>query len=46
MYALGAEGDTWHEKIASLAVGTKVIVMGQVEQITAYEVRLRNCELV
>ena len=47
-YSVTAIFDTepWHEKIASFAVGTKVIVMGSIEQITAYEVRLRNCELV
>jgi hypothetical protein len=47
-YGLTAIFDTepWHEKIWGLAIGTRVTCMGQLDQINAAEIRLRNCELV
>jgi hypothetical protein len=47
-YGLTAIFDTepWHEKIASMPIGTRVTCMGQIDQLNAAEIRLRNCELV
>lgn len=47
-YGLTAIFDTepWHEKIWGLAIGTRVTCMGQIDQLNAAEIRLRNCELL
>jgi hypothetical protein len=47
-YGLTAIFDTepWNAKIASMPIGTRVTCMGQLDQINAAEIRLRNCELV
>lgn len=39
------ETEPWSEKLASLPVGTAVTVRGEIEQLNAYEIRLRHCEL-
>lgn len=38
--------EPWSEQLASLAMDTEITVMGQIEQIGAFAIRLRNCELV
>ena len=47
-YGLTAIFDTepWNAKIASMPIGTRVTCMGQIDQLNAAEIRLRNCELV
>jgi hypothetical protein len=47
-YGLTAIFDTepWNAKIASMPIGTRVTCLGQIDQLNAAEIRLRNCELV
>jgi len=47
-YGLTAIFDTepWSETIASMPIGTRVTCMGQIDQLNAAEIRLRNCELL
>jgi hypothetical protein len=47
-YSLTAIFDTelWGEKLATVKVGDRLTVAGQIDQLNPYEIRLRNCELV
>jgi hypothetical protein len=47
-YGLTAIFDTepYNARIASMPIGTRVTCMGQIDQLNAAEIRLRNCELV
>lgn len=47
-YGLTAIFDTepWNEKIAATPVGSQLTVLGQIEQLNPYEIRLRHCELL
>lgn len=38
--------EPWHESIATYRVGALMTVAGQIEQLGAFAIRLRNCELV
>lgn len=38
--------ESWGEKLASLAIGSPLTVMGQIEQLNANEIRLRHCEII
>jgi hypothetical protein len=40
------ETELWGEKLATVKVGDRLTVAGQVDQLNPYEIRLRNCELL
>lgn len=39
------DSEPWGEKLAGLPVGTRMTVLGQIELLGPYAIRLRNCEL-
>jgi hypothetical protein len=40
------DSQKWNEELREVAIGTRLTVMGQIEQLSAHEIRLRHCDLV
>jgi hypothetical protein len=40
------ETELWGEKLATVKVGDRLTVAGQIDQLNPYEIRLRNCEII